>query len=74
MQRKSGVSFSPGIEQVTGEDKMPSFNTYVVMQFSNKIPPATMEWVLSKINAPRKQKGGELLMKTALDENGEVRS
>jgi len=47
------------------------FRTYVVMEFSEKIPPMTQEWLLSRITSPRVNGGGELIAKPVLDERGE---
>ena len=48
------------------------FRTYLVMEFSPKMPPMTQEWILSRIVAPKVNGGGELIAKPVLDEKGEV--
>lgn len=59
------MSLSPKLQS-----KSP-FRTYLVMEFSPKIPPMTQEWLLSRITSTKKNGGGELIAKPVLDEKGE---
>ena len=71
------MTFAPDSDSKTGSSMAVKgsdvqFKTLVVIEFSKKIPHPTMEWILSKIKMPRSQGGGELLARTALDDDGEV--
>ena len=47
------------------------FQPLCILEFSKKASPATREWLLSRIQAPRDDGGAGLEAETALDENGE---
>ena len=74
----NGNSCDFGMEEITdqitpGSDcqKRP-WETLVIIEFSNKIPPETVRWITSKITSLRKNGGGEMLATTVLDDDGEV--
>ena len=48
------------------------FETLVVMEFVSSVSTATTEWLLSKVQSPRRQGGGGLLARTCLNEKDEV--
>jgi hypothetical protein len=72
MESLAEVEVSDACE--TGEfDDDGSFKSLVVVEFSTKIPPASVQWLVDKMTLPRADKGCELLNCNILDEDHQVR-
>lgn len=50
-------------------DGVENFETLVVIEFSCKLPPPSVDWILKKITDPRAKGGAELLACTIVDQN-----
>jgi len=48
------------------------FDSLVVLEFSLKVPPPAIQWIIDKIKLLKSKGGGELLVCPIVDENHEV--
>ena len=62
-QTKSSEGVQPGAEE---------FDSLCVMEVSSEAKPATVEWLLSKIQAQRQNGGANLLARTELNRRNEA--
>jgi len=73
---------SPGIKEIAFTDtdainsnvsnEDGSFDTLVVLEFSLKVPPPAIQWILDKVKLLKSKGGSELLVCPIVDENHEV--
>jgi len=55
---------------LSNEDGM--FDTLVILEFSRKVPPPAIQWILDKIKLPKAKGGSELQVCPIVAENREV--
>jgi len=48
------------------------FESLVVLEFSLKVPPPSIQWILEKVKLSKSKGGSELLVCPIVDENHEV--
>jgi len=56
----------------TSVDHGKKFDSMVVLEFSTRVPPPAIQWILDKVKLSKRKGGSELMVCPVMDENREV--